>query len=475
MASRPSQAQHVKRSLRLSILEGSACSGMMGLTQDYIAPFALALGASITQIGLLASVPSLCTSVSQLFAPNAAERAGSRKRFMLPLVLAHAIIWIPVLLLPHLSIGNEVWWLILFVTVGGSLSSMVNPAWGSMMADLVPMGQRGRYFGLRGRACGLVALVFFLIGGTVLSFSSRDVFIGFSVVFGAAALLRFVSWYYMSRMYEPPAQRSGREQSLLKIARGMASSNLGRFIVYASLMNLSVSVASPFFAAYMLKDLGFGYLTYVAITAAATLSSLLFLGFWGKRTDMAGNIRILKFTSLLIPLVPVLWIAGNHLYYLALVQVLSGFAWSGFNLASTNFVYDAAAPEHRMRFIALFGAMTGVAMCLGALAGGVVAPHLPPLRGSGLLTLFLISGLMRGSVAALMLRRIAEVRRVPRLSSLQLLLGGPRRGLGRHPAVSMRPLVVPVLAVADANAARVGVKRAWEREQSAASRSPPGQ
>ena len=44
---------------------GPPFSAMLGLTQSYIAPFALSLKATTAQIGLLTSIPSLMMAVSQ--------------------------------------------------------------------------------------------------------------------------------------------------------------------------------------------------------------------------------------------------------------------------------------------------------------------------------------------------------------------------------------------------------------------------
>ena len=48
-----SQAKQIDKSLKYSIADGSAYSAMEGLTQDYIAPFALALQATVVQVGPL--------------------------------------------------------------------------------------------------------------------------------------------------------------------------------------------------------------------------------------------------------------------------------------------------------------------------------------------------------------------------------------------------------------------------------------
>ncbi|MBM4462457.1 MAG: MFS transporter [Chloroflexi bacterium] len=407
----PRGSDKVRKSLRYGILDGSANAASLGLGQEYVTPFALALKATTAQIGLLSSLSSLVMALSQLLAPQLAERAGSRKRFILRVVFIHALLWVPILLIPHVFPGPKVWWLVGFFTLSVVFGSLGNPAWGSMMSDLVPAGMRGRYFGLRGRICGFTTLVFFFIGGVILRFSATEIFFGFSIIFGAAVLFRLMSWYFISKMYEPPLRLEWWERrGLLDIVSSLTSSNLGRFTIYVSLMNFATYIAGPFLAVYMLRDLRFDYLTYAAVIVSASLVHLTFLTFWGRRADSLGNVKVLSVTSILIPLVPLLWVASHQLYWLIPVQMLSGFAWSGFTLASTNFVYDASTPENRMRCIALFNAMNGGAMCFGAILGGYLALYLPPVLGYSLLTLFLISGLLRGLVAVTLLRHVSEVR-----------------------------------------------------------------
>lgn len=138
---------------------------MAGLTQNYITPFALALKATTAQVGLLTSFPSLTTALAQLASPDLSEKAGSRKGLILPMVLMHALTWVPIMLLPFVFHSLQVWWLIGFVTIGAIFGSIPNPPWGSMMADLVPMHLRGKYFGLRGQIAGIITLIFSLIAG----------------------------------------------------------------------------------------------------------------------------------------------------------------------------------------------------------------------------------------------------------------------------------------------------------------------
>jgi MFS family permease len=102
---------------------------------------------------------------------------------------------------------------------------------------------------------------------------------------------------------------------------------------------------------------------------------------------------------------------------------VSGFAWSGFNLAGVNFVYDASEAQNRTKHIAVFNAITCLATFLGALIGGYLVPLLPQLFGYQLLSLFTISGILRGLVALLLARQLVEVRRVPDLNLTEFMMG----------------------------------------------------
>jgi MFS family permease len=416
----------VRRSLKFSVLDGSAFAAMLGLTQNYITPLALALKATTAQIGLLASLPNLMVAMAQLAAPDLSRKAGSRKGFILPVVFLHAIMFIPLALVPFVFRDSPVMWLVGFVTISAVLGSISNPAWGSLMADIVPIRLRGRYFSSRGRVAGIVTLVFTFVAGGILQLLTENRFIGFAVLFGGAALFRLVSLFFLSRMYEPePTEVREAEGNLLRMARGLGSSNLGRFTLYVALLTFGTNLASPFFAVYMLRDLNFDYATFTVVVSSGAVANLVFLTFWGRRADLAGNIKVIRATSCLIPFVPLLWLVSHNLYYLIFAQVVSGFAWSGFTLASVNFVYDSSEAKDRTRHIALYNTLTSLPIFFGALIGGYLAPHLPILLGFQLLSLFTASGLFRGAVVLLLLRQIAEVRRVPAMTTHRFLLGRP--------------------------------------------------
>ncbi len=416
--------QKVRKSLRLSVFDGAAYATMAGFTQNYVTPFALALKATTVQIGLLSSIPNFATAFSQLAAPYLVEKAGSRKAMIVPIVFMHAVSWLLVFLLPYAFSGSGVWWLIGLFTISTISGVLVNPAWGSMMADLVHADIRGRYFSFRNRIMNFTVLISSLIAGLLLQLFTHNVFIGFAIIFGGAMVSRFFSVYFVSHMYEPPmAKQNPNEAGLFHMVTNLGSSNIGRFTVFVALIYFSIMLAGPFFSVYMLRDLKLSYLTFTLINSSSTVATLIFLPFWGRRADRAGNLKIMRITGCLLPIVPLFWLFGTNPLYLICVNIFSGFAWSGFDLSCSNFLYDASEPANRTKQIAVFNCITSVAVSAGALAGGYIAPHLPEIMGYQLRTLFTVSGVLRGIIVLLLLRTIFEVRHVSKIGTFRLLMG----------------------------------------------------
>jgi MFS family permease len=418
-------AHKVKSSLRYSVLDGSAWAAMQGLTQSYITPFALALNATTTEVGFLASIPNLIMALSQLSAHKLSARAHSRKAFILPVVFGHAVMWIPMFLIPFLIQDHRVWYLIGFVTISTVMGAIANPSWNSMMADLVPSQVRGRYFSLRNRITGLIVLVASLLGGLVLQIYTNNVYLGFCFIFAGAAGFRFISLYFLSKMYEPPnTDEKTNGLGMWQMITSLPSSNFGKFTIYIALINFASAISAPFFAVFMLRDLHFSYSYYLIIICTNAVANMAFQTFWGRRADLAGNLRVIQISSMLLPVVPLMWLFSSNIGYLVFEEVISGFAWGGFLLAGANFVLDATDPEHRTKQIALYNAIVGLAIFGGSLIGGYIAPLLPEIFGYQLRTLFAVSGVMRGLIIICFLHTIMEVRHVPQVNLLQFIRGG---------------------------------------------------
>ena len=96
-AEHPIIAKKIEKSLNLSIKEGSLSSVSTGFGLSYLSPFALALNATASQMGILHAILSLLPSLVQLKAATLIERF-SRKKITSVAVLGKVLLWIPIIL-----------------------------------------------------------------------------------------------------------------------------------------------------------------------------------------------------------------------------------------------------------------------------------------------------------------------------------------------------------------------------------------
>lgn len=413
--------KRTEKSLRFSFLEGAFASGMAGFTQDYFTPFLLLLGGTVRHIGMLSALPNLFASLIQLKSPDFTDRLKSRKRIINIFVLFQAFMLLPMAIIALFQGASPIFFIsiiVLFVSFG----AIANPPWASLMSDLIVGDKRGAYFGWRNRTLGFIIVGAAFIAGIILQIMKKlNVFYGFAIIFCLAFIFRIISWYFLKKMHEPALEYKEESHfTFLDFIKRLKKSNFAKFVVFVSLMNFSVNMASPFFSVLMLRDLRFSYLLYGLITVTATLMIYLMMERWGRLADNVGNLKVIKFTSPLIGIIPLLWVFNRHPLSLFLFQAFSGFLWAGFNLCAMNFIYDSVTPEKRTRCVAYFSVFNGLALCCGALLGGFMLKWLPPIFGFKLLTLFLISSLLRIAVALIIPPRLKEVRAVKKIKSYSL-------------------------------------------------------
>lgn len=418
-----SNDEKIKKTLRVSFLDGVFASGMVGFTQDYFTPFLLMLGGSVRQVGILSALTNFFASVTQLKSVDFTVQARSRRKIINSFVFLQALMLLPLVYLA-LKCSASIAVYIGIVVLFASFNAMAFPAWSSLMSDLVAVERRGEYFGWRNKTLGLITVACGFIAGFILYRMQKiNLCYGFAIIFGCAFVFRLISCYFLTRMHEPALTHNKENQfTLIMFISRLKESNFAKFVLFVALMNFSVNLAAPFFPVLMLEDFHFSYALYAVLTVTSTLTICLMMTRWGRHADRIGNLKIVKFTAPLIGFIPLLWIVNQHPLFLLFAQIFSGFAWAGFNLCASNFIYDAVSPEKRTRCIAYFNLFNGLALALGGFLGGFLVHRLPFLFGYQILSLLLISSLLRIAFGFLVPAQLKEVRPVENISNKDLFL-----------------------------------------------------
>jgi MFS family permease len=418
--------QRIQKSLRYSIYDGVAYSGMNGFGASYIKPFAVALNATAAQIGFLSSFPELVKALFQLHTIEVTDKTKNRKKVVLISTILQAIVWLPMFLIPYLLSQNAgVVWLIILACVYYIMDGFGAPPWISWMGDLVPENNRGGFFSKRNRLMGLSSFLSVLAAGLLLDyFALYYKLIGFLLIFFVAFLFRSASAFFIKKMHEPKYEVYQEDVfSFVDFVKRLRGSNFGVFVLYLSLFSFGVSISSPFFVVFMFRELNFTYAMYTGITAVHTIVSALTVSFWGKNGDKFGNKTVFSLTGYLIPLLPILWVINQNYIFLLIVSAFGGFVWAGFTLTSTNFIFDTVSPRKRARCAAYYNLFMGVSNFAGAILGGLLVNILPtPMFFiSNIQILLLLSGVLRFTASAIFLPRIKEPKETKKIRKTRLL------------------------------------------------------
>lgn len=418
----------IEKTKKYSIKDGSAWSVMYGFGEQYVVPFALRIGATTSQIGILNSVPAFIGALFQLLGAKLTDKYQNRKKIVSFFVFLQALLMLPLFALPFLT-KDMIVMTVLF-TLYQIFANIVGPAWSSWISDVVTEKERAMYFSKRNKYVIITMLFSVMIAGSILHyFENINIWIGFGILFTISFLGRLVSWYYLTKQIEPRYVYNPENNfSFKEFLREMPKTNFGNFVIFRSLMAFAAMIAGPFFTVYLLKDLGFNYLQYTLLVLIPMGFKAWTMTYWGRYSRRFGTRNILIISGLWIATIPIWWfIIGyfyqgmNAFYLLIPIEAMNGFAWAGFELTTFNYILETVSPEKRARGFAYFNMIFGIAILAGGLLGALLADSIPGfLSLSTLLIVFIISAVARLIVILFFAQRIKEVKVSRRINENKL-------------------------------------------------------
>jgi MFS family permease len=394
---RPLNDSDIQRGLRLNITAG--CMGMVWGTIVGGMPLTLfmkSIGASGVMIGLVATVGLVAMSL-QVPAALLADRLPSRKMFWGWTVLPHRLLWFLPAVLPFL-LGADSRWLapavVWVVAVSGILGQLGSASWWSWMADLVPEGQRASFWGKRHSIVSVSSLVGLLAVGFLLDAfpdpgSPGGTFLGFSLVFGLAALMGSADVILHLWVPEPkPANPGDRMGIVARILKPFANRDFLWLTLAMGVWTFAMGVMGQFGLIYLSHELHLNY-TNLSILAFSGMAGASLAGvLWGYVMDRVGARNFGAIMMMLAPLLNVAWFflrAGNVplplpglpsfeisqiMLVLTVNSFFAGLIYSGVGLSQVSLLPALSPPEGRTLAMAAHWSMVGLIGALGPLVGG---------------------------------------------------------------------------------------------------------
>ena len=393
---KPTISENELRSgLRALTLQGTVMMGFDAITSGgFMAAYALSLGASNSQIGILAALPFIMQPL-QIAAISLVERVRKRKLIAVLTVTAATLVWLPAALIPFfIDAPGALAITLLLVVVGvrSAITPFFNVPWLSWMKDLVPEKQRGSFFARRLKFATALGLVLGLGGAIFADFwkepAGTDTAIaqGFAFPILAAFLtLGVLGVVFIGRMPEQtmPPRPAGPRQSLINsVIEPMQDPSYKHLIRFKFFSTFAMHLAIPFFAVYMIQVIGLPVSAVMGLFAISQIANILFLGAWGGMVDRFGAKPILSASVSLYLLVILGWtlttLPDRHFLtipLLVLLHIMAGIATAGMNVTQGTIAMKLSPVGKATPYLVASSLSINLGAALGPLAGGVFADY----------------------------------------------------------------------------------------------------
>jgi MFS family permease len=258
------------------------------------------------------------------------------------------------------------------------MGNLANPAWTSLVADLVPESMRGRYLGSRNMASGVAALVVLPVAGLLISQINAvagSELRGYQAIFGLAFVTGLISTFFFQRIREPaPALRSDAVRPPVGATGSFKSTPVFTgLVVSAFVWNLALQIAGPFFNVFLVSGLGANTAEVGLVNGISSLTALIGYQLFGRWADRRGNLWVQLVTGFLIPALPFAWMVAAEPWHVGVINTFAGFLWAGFNLSTFNLLLDLTPEAHRPRGVAFYQSAVFGSAVIGPLIGGYLA------------------------------------------------------------------------------------------------------
>ena len=442
--------RELRRDLNSIFLEGTAFSFMVGSGESFLPAFVLALGMGEVASGLIATVPLVAGGLLQLAAPIGIRWIGSARRWTALCAGLQAATFVPLVAIavganiPHATV-------FLLAILYWATGMAIGPAWNVWVDHLVPATIRTRYFARRSSAAQLGVLAGFLSGGLVLQVAASNgrLLLGFATMFALAATSRALSVVLLARQSSVPLEHPATTtpRPTLQLLRRFPKGQGARLLLYLLGLTATVSIASPYFSAYMLRELDLSYRAYVILIGMSLTTKVVALPMLGRLVQARGLPAVLRLGWAGIALIPALWVLSDYYPYLIALQILAGFSWAAHEYAAFLLLFETVHVERRTSLLTAYNFGFAIVTAGGSLLGAL----LYKLGGGASVGFYLVFGasaLGRASCLVLLAGFVAPVPSLRR-PSFRLVAVRPATGAVLRPILTTLRVLRPGTRQAD--------------------------
>ncbi len=351
-----------------SLYEAFFTSFAVGLGETYFIAYALHLGVSVVESGLLTSLPLVFVGISPFFFRKIFHRFLNSNWVLIACsIQCIALAGLAVLGLMQDSYLKQpfVPLLILYsIYWFGNFSAL--PSWNKWIHELIPHKQSDLYFSRRTRMIQFGIILGLITGGLslhleILKYSTTFLFI---MLFLVTYHCKFISCYLF---YTLPKSHSHYDLNWNKAIKFLKKQR--EFFSVYSLFNFSLYLSAPFVSGYLLVIRGLSYQQFMLVTVAlfvGKISTTMLLERMKK--DWTPH-QMYFWGGLLAAPLPALWPFCDTLFTQAGLHFLSGMGWAAWEVGISLSIFKKVNPHEKIEAVTIYNMVGLPTQVLGTLFG----------------------------------------------------------------------------------------------------------
>ncbi|TFY98344.1 MFS transporter [Ramlibacter humi] len=344
--------------------------------------FALTLGATPLQIGLLAAIPFMAQA-TQLPATLLVERVKMRRRIGVLAITGARVLVLLMALLPFMGSQDlALRSLMLVQLMIASLNAVGGCAVNSWLHQLIPHERLGNFFARRLLSGTALACVGTLAAGALVDRAPHnDPMLAYATAFAVSALAGFVSSWHLGRAPEPVMHTAGAAGRMVeRLKRPFADRNFRKLLIFLAAWVVASNLTGPFLTVYLIEQRGYAVGTVTGLWVASQVANAMTLYLWGSLSDRFTNKSVL---AVALPVhfacvLALVFVGAVHtpVWQMALLLVIHlamGVAGGGIALATGNLGLKLAPQGEGTAYLAAVGLASAVAGGIAPIVAGALA------------------------------------------------------------------------------------------------------
>lgn len=368
-------------------------ASMLASAATFIAPFALRLGATNAQIGLLSSIPALMAVLVSIPAGRFLNKKHTRKNWLIASLFLYRASFLIVAFIPLLNLPLKLkgFLVILTIVLFSSLAHFFNVGFIPLLSETVPESKRASVFSARNIVFNLsMSICVFLFG---IWLEKSDFPTNYQILYVFGFLCSLLSIYYLMKVNVPDAPIHREEtKSVVKNHPKLLwesfqrhyqqNPGFSRIVINTFLHGLGVWAAAPLYVLHYVRNLGANEAWLGLNSTISTATTILGFAIWRWIIRRLEEPTTLKLTIMWVgfyPLLIGLWWFVPELQSLKPILILTGINGliiPGVNLSHFNMLLKVTPDNNRPGFTAAYITVANLGAFICPFLGVYLSQHI---------------------------------------------------------------------------------------------------